>query len=177
MKRKVMKWLLALCVPVFIIGMILQDDCVIPVEGATPKDWNPQSFWYSPWGRSGVHKGIDIFAKDHTPVLSSTKGLVLYSGPYGMGGNVVWVLGPKWRLHYYAHLSDSSVSAFTFVHIGSPIGRVGSSGNAAGKPPHLHYAIRSLIPLPWLATQQVQGWDRMFFIDPNTRLRVGLSST
>lgn len=177
MKTKIMKWLLVLCVPLLLVGMLLPDAGVIPVAGATPKDWNPRSFWYTPWGLSGVHKEIDIFAKSGTPVLSSSKGLVLYSGSYGMGGTVLWVLGPKWRLHYYAHLSATSVSAFTPVQPGMPIGRVGNSGNAAGKPSHLHYAIRSLIPLPWQFTRQAQGWDRMFFIDPNTRLLGGRSPT
>ena len=34
---------------------------------------------------------------------------------------------------------------------GSPLGTVGDSGNARGKPPHLHYAILSLLPYPWRA--------------------------
>jgi peptidoglycan LD-endopeptidase LytH len=56
----------------------------IPVAGASYKDWNPQSFWYHPWGRSGVHKGIDIFAKEGTPTIAATSGLVVYSGTIDM---------------------------------------------------------------------------------------------
>jgi hypothetical protein len=52
----------------------------IPVEGATVADWNRDTFWHHPWGRSGVHKGIDIFAKEGTPVLAATGGVVLYAG-------------------------------------------------------------------------------------------------
>ncbi len=78
----------------------------IPVEGASARDWNPRTFWFEPWGRSGVHKGIDIFARSGTPVRSASYGLVLYRGEIALGGKVVLVLAPKWRLHYYAHLDS-----------------------------------------------------------------------
>jgi peptidoglycan LD-endopeptidase LytH len=38
----------------------------IPVQGASSKDWHRQTFWFEPWGRSGVHKGIDIFGRRGT---------------------------------------------------------------------------------------------------------------
>ncbi|MGZ4954639.1 MAG: hypothetical protein ACXV8Q_05960 [Methylobacter sp.] len=45
------------------VGFLIPVSHQIPVAGATATDWNPASFWYYPWGRSGTHKGIDIFAK------------------------------------------------------------------------------------------------------------------
>jgi murein DD-endopeptidase MepM/ murein hydrolase activator NlpD len=78
----------------------------MPVEGATKSDYNKDTFWFYPWGKSVTHKGVDIFAKEGTNVKSSTWGIVLYSGKIEVGGNVVLILGPKWRLHYYAHLKD-----------------------------------------------------------------------
>ena len=86
------------------LGLLLPARGVIPVQNARVKDWNANSFWFAPWGKSGVHKGIDIFAKRGTPVIASTNGLVIYTGNIDMGGNVVTVLGPKWRIYYYAHL-------------------------------------------------------------------------
>jgi len=82
----------------------------IPVQGANERSWNNQSFWYEPWGVSGVHKGIDIFAPAGTPVLASVPGIVVYAGTLGMGGNVVAILGPQCRVHYYAHLQSSQVA-------------------------------------------------------------------
>ena len=41
---------------------------IIPVKGATINDWNSESFWHYPWGKSVVHHGIDIFAKKGTSV-------------------------------------------------------------------------------------------------------------
>ena len=108
----------------------------IPVEGASARDWNPRTFWFEPWGRSGVHKGIDIFARSGTPVRSASYGLVLYRGEIALGGKVVLVLAPKWRLHYYAHLDSLDAYPGQPVLAGSRLGTVGTTGNAAGTPPH-----------------------------------------
>jgi peptidoglycan LD-endopeptidase LytH len=147
--------------------MIIPNETVIPVQGATPNDWNHNTFWYEPWGSSVVHKGIDIFGKKGATTLSSSKGLVIYTDTISKGGNVVAVLGPKWRIHYYAHMDSYSVTTGTVVKTGSVIGVLGDSGNAQGKQPHIHYSILSIIPIPWLATTQTQGWKRMFFLNPH----------
>lgn len=156
---------LILCFGGFVIP---EGERKIPVTGASYKDWNPHSFWYYPWGRSGVHKGIDIFAKEGTPVIAATSGLVVYSGTIEMGGNVVLILGSKWRFYYYAHLQDIATSVGRWHKASDVIGTVGSTGNAAGKPPHLHFAISTLFPLlnqydPSLA----QAWRKVFYIDPH----------
>jgi peptidoglycan LD-endopeptidase LytH len=139
----------------------------IPVEGAGPRDWNAQTFWYEPWGRSGVHKGIDIFAKPGTAVRSASYGVVLYRGELERGGKVILALGPKWRIHYYAHLQAHDVYPGQPLLGGTYLGRVGDSGNARGKPAHLHYSVVSLLPLPWRMDDTTQGWKKMFYLDPN----------
>lgn len=162
LRRRAALGLLAL----FAIGLAIPEQAVIPVRSAGPRDWNAQSFWYEPWGASGVHKGIDIFAPKGRDVVSTTYGFVLFRGTIDRGGNVVVALGPKWRLHYYAHLDTTQAGVFSPLAPGTRIGTVGDSGNAAGKPPHLHYTVLSLLPLPWRATAQTQGWKRMFYLDP-----------
>ena len=62
----------------FLIWASLPEWPQIPVQGASARDWNPRTFWFEPWGRSGVHKGIDIFAKQGTPALSASYGVVLF---------------------------------------------------------------------------------------------------
>jgi peptidoglycan LD-endopeptidase LytH len=158
--------LLASLAAVVIGPLLIPERAIIPVQGATTRDWNPQSFWYEPWGASGVHKGIDIFAPRGRPALASVSGLVIYQGKLGIGGNVVAILGPQWRIHYFAHLDSSSVHALTFVQRGSIVGSVGASGNAAGKPPHLHFAILSVLPRFWAYSTRTQGWKQMFFVNP-----------
>lgn len=158
---------------VFCFGLFLEQSPAIPVLAATVGDWDRKSFWYEPWGKSGVHKGIDIFARKGTAVLAATSGLVIYRGESVLGGKVVTILGPKWRLHYYAHLDLISVNFGQLVMIGRPIGKVGDTGNAKGKPPHLHYEIFSLIPSPSGYSSGTQGWKRMFYLNPDEILRVG----
>jgi len=157
-------------IALFLAGLAIPQCLVVPVQGATRSDWNPGSFWHSPWGPSGVHKGIDIFAMEGTPVVSAAPGLVLYSGTLALGGNVVIVAGPKWRLHYYAHLRERTTGAGHLVSRGEILGTVGATGNAAGKPPHLHYTIATPIPYPWRADRGVQGWKKMFYLNPLDRL-------
>lgn len=155
-------------IAIFMVGFILPEQHKMPVQGASSKDWHPQSFWYYPWGRSGVHRGLDIFAKEGTPVVASTGGFVIFSGEIAMGGNVVLLLGPKWRFHYFAHLKDTNNRRVGFVDAGERIGAVGSSGNAAGKPAHLHYSIRSLYPRFWLYKPKIMyASSRMYYIDPS----------
>lgn len=98
------------------------------------------------WGgaRSGGrrHEGIDIFAKRGTPVTSATEGIVMRVGTNRLGGQVVWVLGPGGQRHYYAHLDRyADIESGQRVRPGTILGYVGTSGNAAGTPPHLHYGI------------------------------------
>ncbi len=162
MKRK----LLLISLLLFIVGLFCPQSFQMPVEGATHRDYNRNSFWYFPWGKSVTHKGIDIFAKAGTNIRSSTMGLVLLVGQNGMGGNTVLILGPKWRLHYYAHLQHIEAKPLQLVGHTAIIGKVGSSGNAAGKSPHLHYSILSLVPYPWRIDEDVQGWKKMFYLNP-----------
>ena len=166
LNRKVL-WLLPLTLlTVFFAGFLLPEKVVIPVTGATESDWNKDTFWYEPWGSSGVHKGIDIFANKDTNLVSTTAGFVVFEGNLSKGGNVIVVLGPKWRLHYYAHLESIVVDRFEIVATNQKIGTVGDSGNAKGKPPHLHYSIVTLAPYFWEITTENQGWKKMFFLDP-----------
>lgn len=144
---------------------------VYPVHGASSNDWHENSFWFEPWGESGVHKGIDIFKARGTAVVAASSGVVVYRGQLDLGGNVVIILGPKWRMHYYAHMDSITVRNGDAVIAGDKIGTVGTSGNAAGKAPHLHYVIQSLVPYPRRYRSGTQGWKRMFYLDPNEEFR------
>lgn len=158
----------ALLLLVIVSAFFLPETARIPVSGASRTDWNPQSFWYYPWGRSGTHKGIDIFAQEGTPVLAATSGLVISAGEDSVGGLYVLMLGSKWRFHYYAHLQQIGTPSWRWVQAGETIGKVGTTGNAKGKPAHLHYVIRTPYPQLWLFDPGLpQAWNRMFFVDPD----------
>ena len=151
-------------------GYLLPEKLIIPVKAATKADWNAKSFWFRPWGKSGVHKGIDIFGKEGTPVIAACSGIVVSAESNDNGGNVVSILGPKWRIHYYAHMKSFNVRNGEFVKQGSEIGTVGTTGNAAGKAPHLHYAIITQIPYVWKYTPEKYGFEKMFFLNPHEKL-------
>jgi len=165
---KLFKYTFFFCFTILVLGFLLPHKSIIPVEKASSKDWNPESFWYYPWGKSVTHKGIDIFAKEGTPVNSATNAVVLYAGKIAMGGNVVLTLNPKWRLHYYAHLKEIKVEKGEIIHQGEALGTVGTSGNAKGKPPHLHYTVATIVPYPWRIDSDRQGWKKMFYLNPAT---------
>jgi peptidoglycan LD-endopeptidase LytH len=162
MKRKILVVLLL----VIAAGIVMPQEFSMPVEGASRTSYNPKSFWYYPWGKSGTHKGVDIFAREGTSVKSSTPGIVLYTGELERGGKVVLILGAKWRLHYYAHLNEIKTNSLSWASRNERIGTVGTTGNAKGKQPHLHYSIITLIPYPWKIDAAKQGWKKMFYVNP-----------
>jgi peptidoglycan LD-endopeptidase LytH len=148
------------------MGLLIPQNFSTPVEGASKNSYAQNSFWFYPWGKSKTHKGVDIFAKEGTNVTSSTSGFVIKTGQNELGGNIILVLGPKWRLHYYAHLKEINTIAFSWVSKGKIIGKVGTTGNAKGKPAHLHYTIYSILPYFWRIDISPQGWKKMFFLNP-----------
>ncbi len=157
---------------ILLLGFVVPQKMIIPVENADLKSWDEKSFWAYPWGSSITHKGIDIFAEKGTPVVASTNGIVVYTFDGGKGGKSVMVLGPKWRFHYYAHLDRIETFPLKPLKRGSVIGAVGDTGNAKGKPPHLHYAITT--PFPYFALwddNAVQGWKKIFYLNPDIWLR------
>ncbi len=150
---------------VFVLGLLMPHNFQMPVDGAGSGDYNHKTFWH-PWGASRVHKGVDIFAKRGTKIHSATWGVVVSTGYLSMGGNYVTVLGPKWRLYYYAHLNEIIAKEGDFVTHGSLIGTVGNTGNAAKTPAHLHFAIATMVPYPWRIDTSTDGWMKMFFLNP-----------
>lgn len=164
--RKLLLFLAILVTVPFIYTYSLSSRFTIPVDGASSRDWNDASFWYYPWGQSGTHKGVDIFAKKGELVVASTSGMVLKKGEGGNGGKFMVILGPKMTLHYYAHLDSFFYGFGKRVKSGEAIGLVGNTGNAKGKAPHLHYSFIDILPRFSRKDSSVQGWKKMFFRNP-----------
>ena len=160
--KKILKIAFYSIVALLVINMLLPTKIQNPVEGCGRESYNTKSFWH-PWG-DHRHAGIDIFAKKGTIVHSAIGGIVLLIGHnLGRGGNCILILSSGWRLHYYAHLNEINTHIGAIVTKKSVIGKVGNTGNAAGKPYHLHYSISSIIPQgDWRwESQQV-----LFYINP-----------
>ena len=112
--------------------------------------------WGAPRGTGRTHEGQDIFAPKGTPILSATNGYVYKIGENNLGGQTVSVISAGGRVYYYAHLDAYAPN----LEIGDPVttrtvlGYVGTTGNAQGTPPHLHFGIYTMSgainPLPLL---------------------------
>ena len=87
--------------------------------------------WGNPRPGGRRHQGIDIFASKDSPVLSTTRGLVIRIGTSRLGGQTVWILGPGLERHYYAHLNRyGAFREGDRVEAGDIIGYTGNTGNA-----------------------------------------------
>ena len=166
MIKKILLRVLLVFVAIIVIGLLIPQNLKMPVVGADDNSYNHETFWYEGWGSSIVHKGIDVFAKKGTSVHSATWGIVIMATEYGKGGKFVLILGPKWRLHYYAHLDEIKTERFAFVTQDTEIGTVGNTGNAINTPAHLHYGIGTLVLYPWRIDRAPLGWQKMFYLNP-----------
>lgn len=91
-------------------------------------------------GEMKAHNGVDIIAKENTPVYASADGIVLkskfFNGKAGHSVELKHKYGFKTR---YFHLSLFIVKAGESVSKGQIIGYLGNSGASTGF--HLHYEI------------------------------------
>ena len=128
----------------------------MPVAGVSKS--NVSDSWHAP--RSGGerrHEGQDIFAPRGTPVLSATDGYVVRVGENRLGGKTVSVMGAGGRMYYYAHLDAYAPNIGFGQHVTptTVLGFVGTTGNAVGTSPHLHFGVYSrngaINPLPMVS--------------------------
>jgi hypothetical protein len=112
--------------------------------------------WHASRGTDRVHEGQDIFAPKGTPIFSATSGYVYKIGENNLGGQTVSVIGAGGRVYYYAHLNSYApgLAEGDPVNTKTLLGYVGTTGNAQGTPPHLHFGIYTsdgaINPLPLL---------------------------
>ena len=114
--------------------------------------------WHAARGGNRLHEGQDIFAPQGTPIYSATGGYVLNIGENNLGGQTVSVAGAGGRVYYYAHLDcyARNLHEGDYVTTRTILGYVGTTGNAAGTPPHLHFGVYAptggaINPLPLLS--------------------------
>lgn len=97
------------------------------------------------------HGGIDIVAKEGTPIKASASGLVVFSGwTYEMGNLIIIHHGDGYFTHY-GHNQQNLKYQLDVVKRGEVIGLVGNTGISSG--PHLHFEIwkdqQSIDPLEY----------------------------
>ena len=107
-----------------------------PVQG-------PRQFadsWGAPRPGQRRHLGVDVFAARGTPVVASVGGTLEHvSG--SRAGLAYYLRGDDGNTYYGAHLHTLDAAPGR-VERGTRIGSVGSSGNARGTTPHLHFELK-----------------------------------
>ena len=162
-----LKRFFALIAIVILVGFLIPNNIISPIAKKDITKIDPESFWYFPWGEFGVHKGIDIFCDLRTDILSPVSGFVYKKGYGSISGNYLYILGPKWRTYYFAHLDTIMINKYAFVFKGNVIGKAGDTGNAKGKASHLHFSIETIFPYFWLYDKNtLEGEKKMFYLDP-----------
>lgn len=120
--------------------VISADGRVFPVDGFSDKS-------------IGLHHGssdgaADIFAPEGTAIRSLFDGEVVSVDSGGLGGNTITIKQADGKTAYYAHMQTMAgkedgtpLKAGDRINAGDVVGRVGQTGNAAGKGSHLHIGV------------------------------------
>lgn len=114
-------------------GPIASGTWICPVQG-------PHSFvdsWGAPRSGGRRHRGVDMMAARHTPVVAPVSGTVAHRSNR-IGGMSFHLNGDDGHYYYGTHLQAYGQSGR--VEAGTVIGYVGDTGNARGNP-HLHFEI------------------------------------
>lgn len=110
---------------------------ILPVRG-----WITSLFGYriDPFnGNRTFHRGIDIAAKEGTPIVSPADGVVTYVGPYGSFGNTLMIFHGYGIATLFAHTDELYARIGQKVKRGDVVASTGNSGRSTGS--HLHYEV------------------------------------
>ncbi len=153
-------------VPEGVTARFTQGGYVFPVFGAAAFGDTFGAFRGDVAGK--WHHGEDLVAPRGTPLLAVADGNLFSIGWNDIGGWRLWLRDDGGNEFYYAHLDAYSPLAVAGrrVKAGDVLGFVGTSGDAEGGPPHLHFEIHpaellslgydgAVAPYPFLI-----GWRR-----------------
>ena len=116
----------------------------LPAPTAATGDWvcpvrGPHAFsndYGAPRGGGSSHMGNDILAPKGTPVVANVGGVVTQRNG-AVSGLAYFLAGDDGNRYFGAHLDSFGASGR--VSAGTVIGTVGTTGDASGGPPHLHF--------------------------------------
>jgi murein DD-endopeptidase MepM/ murein hydrolase activator NlpD len=118
------------------------------------------------------HQGWDLYAKPATPIFAIVRGRIaaVDTNPHNatllgryltLSFDALDPVDRRQKTFYalYAHLQSASVAVGDLVDEGAILGRTGTSGNAEGGPPHLHFAVlRKPVPTKGMADNVDPGY-------------------
>ena len=109
--------------------------------------------------RWGIHKAIDIRAKQFTEIRAPANGYVFQTKDNGLGYSYIILAHRNQLITVYGHVSEILVKAGTVVKQGEVIGLTGGTPGTKGAGwqttgPHLHFEVwyrgEQVNPLDWL---------------------------
>ncbi|HWH28516.1 MAG TPA: peptidoglycan DD-metalloendopeptidase family protein [Mycobacteriales bacterium] len=111
--------------------------------------------WNAPRSGGRKHQGTDVFAPYGAPAYAVVDGVVDKWGSGGLGGISLWIRGDNGDRYYYAHNVSNVAEVGERVTAGQLVAYVGTTGNAATTPPHIHFEAHpaggsARNPYPWL---------------------------
>lgn len=118
-------------------NLLASTPAIRPCQG-----WTTSRFGYrkSPFtGRREFHKGYDIANREGTPISCTADGVVAYSGPKGLLGNMIVIDHGHGLVTRYGHLSKILVKRGQTVKRGDTLALMGNTGRSTG--PHVHYEV------------------------------------
>ena len=113
---------------------VASGDWICPVQG--PRTFSDD--YGDPRGGGRSHQGNDILAPKGTPVVANVSGVVTQRNG-AISGLAYFLAGDDGNRYFGAHLDSFGASGR--VSAGTQIGTVGTTGDAVGGPPHLHFEI------------------------------------
>jgi hypothetical protein len=135
------KPLLDMGLPVYRVMAVLAPPFPVAGQAKFTDDWQMPRWTPCPH----LHKGTDIFAPRGTPVVASGPGTLAAFGNHPVGGLSVWVAYDDRYSFFYTHLSGFAPGLAQGQRVDRSVvlGYVGSTGNAAGGSPHLHFEVHA----------------------------------
>lgn len=128
----------------------------IPVLGVNLNDLT-KNFGDARGDGTRTHQGLDIMAREGTPIVSPTDAIIVRTGNGTNSGIYIRTANPGGENFVYMHLSRvaAGIEIGDKVLRGEIIGFVGNTGNASGGPAHLHFELRqggsAMDPFPRLS--------------------------
>lgn len=93
-----------------------------------------------------MHEGTDLFAVTGTPVIAAVDGSIMKMQVTRDRGRSIWLRATTGAYYFYGHLGRFApgLQVGQQVRTGQLIGAVGTSADAQGTSPHVHFEIHPL---------------------------------
>ena len=109
----------------------------MPIEGGVAKAFGKQRIINGKLNYT--HSGVDVSAKEGTPIHAPAAGRVVFSGALIVSGNTVILDHGLGMFSSLVHMSKTAATVGQEVAAGEVVGYVGETGFATG--PHLHWTL------------------------------------